>query len=329
MDQSKYQDSYNDRKRSSGDTGLDFSVLPPGKEVSFYAPAEGPGNRIQILEFAQSSPKSPRIAKGKDKPGELYYKLDVYMHRNIGPTKSTVVCLAQTYGKACPACELAEQVRASGDKKAYDNIKGKRICFYNVVDLNNPQKGVQIFKVSQPLFDFELMEEAKNAVEKGFVEFANIEDGWDIAFRAVPATTGTYNYNEFRGFRFTKRSTSLAHLVPKLFPLDQMLTVHSADEIQQIISGEFGESVVDPTVPALAPREEVPVPRRYAEDDETSTYSATPTRTVTAPPPEEVAAPSSPECPFGHVFGKDFDRYPDDCDKCDHIRPCLKAKPRL
>ena len=58
-----------------------------------------------------------------------------------------ICCPRRMFGQRCYICEKVKELRASGDpvdaKKARD-ISAKKDVYYNIVDLNDVEKGVQI-----------------------------------------------------------------------------------------------------------------------------------------------------------------------------------------
>lgn len=295
MDQSRYADSYNTRRGGGSNKSiLDLSKVPSGKEVSFFKPVEG-ANRIDIVSYPITTKNHPGVHARKYKLGAMDYRLDVWLHRNVGPAEATVMCIKNTYGKACPICEMAEEARREGRKDEYSALKAKRVVFYNVVDLNEPEKGIQIFQSAHSLFEGELIEEAKNSTDDGsFVDFADEKEGYSVSFRGSKAKAGTYEFLEFKGFKFIKRNKSIEDLVADTFPLDALLNVPTTEKVSKILNG--------------------------VDDDEDDPTDFNPEQYETPEPPKK---PENP-CPHDHVFGDDCDKFPE-CDGCKNWKACYKA----
>lgn len=305
-DRSRYEDSYTSRNYGGTNTGvLDLTKI--NGSVNFYKPKEG-FNKIDIVSYKIKGQNHPLVRKQKYKVGETDYRLDIYMHRKVGPSEASVVC-PKIYGKACPICALSEEARREGKKDEAQALKAKRVVFYNVVDLEDPTKGIQIFQVSHPLFEHELIEEAKNSTEDGsYVDFANEKDGYSIQFRGSKTKAGTYEYLEFKGFKFIKRKDDISKMVDDAYSLDDLLTLHSNDQIIKLMNGddEDEDIVVD--------EDDVPTPTRYNPKPE--------------PEEEPTPVPATPPnpCPNGYKFGKDNDKYPE-CENCNPAlwKECFKA----
>lgn len=66
-----------------------------------------------------------------------------------------ICCPRRMFGQRCYLCEKVKELRASGDavdnKKARD-ISAKKDVYYNIVDLNEPGKGVQIYRSGGGVF---------------------------------------------------------------------------------------------------------------------------------------------------------------------------------
>ena len=302
-DRSRYEDSYSSRNYGGTNTGV-LDLTKVDGSVNFYKPKEG-FNKIDIVSYKIKGQNHPLVRKQKYKVGETDYRLDIYMHRKVGPSEASVVC-PKIYGKPCAICALSEEARREGRKDDAQALKAKRVAFYNVVDLEEPTKGIQIFQVSHPLFEHELIEEAKNSTEDGsYVDFANEKEGYSIQFRGSKAKAGTYEYMEFKGFKFIKRKEDISNMIDDAYSLDDLLIVHSNDQIIKLMNGD---DEGDETEPDDVPKH---TSRREREEEE-----------EVAPAP---VTPPNP-CPEGFRFGKDNDKHPE-CENCDPAvwRECFKA----
>ena len=87
-------------KDSGGVRGKQILNLSDYDDVAWFKPTKGT-NRIDIIPYTVSSDNHPQGIK----QGFEDYVLDLWVHRRIGPTEDSFVCLKRTYGKPCPICE--------------------------------------------------------------------------------------------------------------------------------------------------------------------------------------------------------------------------------
>lgn len=323
----RYQASYESR-----DSGMSSkSVMDWGKvdgDVTFFTPIEGK-NRINIIPYVIKTRNHPLVRRRGYEIGDLDYVMDIYVHRNVGPSEANVICLKSTFGKPCPICEQAALLRKQGKEKEAAELKPSRRVFYNVQDMKEPDK-LKVFETSHYLFEKELIDESRDNDEGGFVDFADPDDGREIKFRAREVQKGTMKYKEFKSFSFEKRDEPISdELLESAISFDEVMNVPTYEEVEKILFGtdsddeeddekfdkEFDESSYDDD-------EEKPVKKpskNREEDDEPSNEAVAEVGEKFEPPSK-----SCGNCPFGHRFGKDCDEF-DDCGNCDNWDKCVKC----
>lgn len=327
----RYQSSY----ESKGGTSNRNSVLDYSKidgEIEFFTPTEG-RNRINIIPYEIKSKNHPLVKKGEMEVGDIDYVMDIFVHRNVGPAEKNVICLKSTFGKPCPICEHAAMLRKKGEEDEAKDLKPSRRVIYNVEDLKDPGK-VKIFESSHYLFEKELIDEARDDEEGGFINFADPEEGKEIKFRASKTSQGGFEFNEYKSFSFEDREEPISKkLLAKAISFDEILNVPTSEEVQKIFFGDDEgeeeaveeepkkpakveeEEEVEPETPSKKMKEEVEekkTPKKSDEDDEEEA-------------PKKPEKKSGSKCPFGHIFGDDCDNF-DDCDDCDQWDKCASKK---
>lgn len=226
----------NDAKnKDSGGGGkrlLDISDYP---DISFFKPKVGTNN-IAILPFILGTNLFAKV-KDNSAKGDEDYILDIWAHTFIGPGQDSFVCLAKTFGKPCPICEEIQSMQKDGSisKETLDQIKAKRKSFFNVVDLDDEEKGIQIFDVAHFLFTKELLEEAETGDE--FVMFADLDEGKNIKFRAANDNFKGRKTLRYKNFSFVDRDPIDEAVLEDTFPLDKMLRVCTYEEIRDAYYG--------------------------------------------------------------------------------------------
>ena len=234
--------SYENKDKGGGGrpSAMDWKKV---ENVKFYKPKEGK-NKINIIPYKTKTKNDPLVASGDCKIGEESYMLDLFIHTSIGPTQSDVICLKENFHKKCPICDQRQEFYDQGKKAEASALKPKRQCFYNVIDEDNSEEGLQVFNISHFLFEKELIEEARAASDDGdIVDFVDIEDGKMVCFRGSK-TTSTINdksvtFLEYKSFSFKNRSEALdPDLVEQAISFDELMIVHTPEEIETILYGE-------------------------------------------------------------------------------------------
>lgn len=235
----RHRQSYETRDSGSQGKGvLDFRKID--EEISFdklfYSPEVGT-NHIDIIPYIVKGEHHPQGVK----PGYEDYLLDIWVHGWVGPSESTVLCLKKTFGKACPICEERAQLMKDYEEneEAIKQLKPKRRVFYNVLNLEVPEKKrkIQIFEVSHFFFEKELMEEAANGTD-GITTFADIDEGKVIRFRASEEKFKGKPFFKFKSFAFEDREDEYDDsIIEEAYSLDDLLIVPSYEEVRNVYYG--------------------------------------------------------------------------------------------
>lgn len=329
----RYQASYESKDKGGFSKAGVMDWKKVDGEVSFYAPVAG-RNRINIIPYEIKTKNHPLVKRGEMEIGDKDYVMDVWTHRGVGPTEGTVLCLKNTFGKPCPICEQMNLLRKQGKEDEASDLKPSRRVFYNVQDLKEPDK-VKVFETSHYLFEKELIDEARDDDEGGFIDFADPEDGKEIKFRANETSFGKNKYLEYKSFSFEDRDKPIPEeLVESAISFDEIMNVPTYEEAQKILFGDDedeDESSDDSEDEDDEEEERVSKPsKRHVEedeDDDEEDEEPQPKKSPKKSEPEDDDEDESPKgkCKFGHKFGKDCDKH-DDCDNCDMWEKCFKSK---
>lgn len=343
----RYANSYASRDSGSSSKGGVINYSNHDGEIKFFSPAEGK-NRINIVPYVIKSKNHPLVKSGEAEIGEKDYVLDFYAHRGVGPVEKTVLCLKNTYGKPCPICEQAAALRKAGKEKEANALKPSRRVVYNIEDLKEP--GVlKVFETSHYLFEKELIEEARDDEEGGFVDFADEEEGKEIKFRATKVKKGEMEFTEFKSFGFEDRDEALDEsLLDAAVSFDELLVVPTYEEAEKILYGgdeedddEDDESKskkskksksYDESDDEDEDEEDEPAPKKSSkkskkveddEDEDESDDEDSDEDDEDEPKSKAKCGGNCEKCPNGHKFGADCDEF-DDCDDCDLWAKCVK-----
>lgn len=149
---------------SGGGKGI-LDTKKMDREYKYFKFAEGQ-NRIAVLPYKLSSKTHPLVHSGRLEKGDQFYNLDIYVHKMVGASKADYVCPRRNYGMACPICEAAEefQKKEGRDSVSAKALWPKRRLYFNIVDLNNMEEGVQILDTNNMDF-FEPLENAQKIAD--------------------------------------------------------------------------------------------------------------------------------------------------------------------
>lgn len=233
----RYASSYEKRDGASVSKNAIINWSKHDGEVKFFSPEEG-RNRINIIPYVIKSKNHPLVKKGEASVGELDYFLDYWSHRGVGPAEQSVICLKGTFGKPCPICEQQALLRKQGKEKEANALKASRRAIFNVEDLKEPGS-VKVFETSHFLFAKELIEEARDDDNGGFVDFADPEEGKEVKFRAAKTKKGEMEFMEYKSFSFEDRDKPVKQkLLDSAISFDELLKVPTYEEVEKILYGD-------------------------------------------------------------------------------------------
>ena len=281
---------------------LDVSSLD---DVEWYKPKAGKKkNVIDIIPYLVTSKNHPTLDKDDED-----YLLDVWVHKRIGPGEDNFVCLKRTFKQPCPICEEADALKDSGaDEEVYKALWPKHRCFYNVIDVKNPDEGIQIFEESFYLFEKEVLDESSTDEDGEYVDFVTLEDGHSVQFRAKEETFGKATYFKFKNFSFIDRDEIEESILEETYPLDEMLNIPTYEEVKNLYFGIDDEEDGDEDNDKV---NEKPEPERKKKTDKKEKSDKKKSKT---------------KCPHGYDFGEDCEDYGECSDDCEVWEECSKAK---
>lgn len=335
----RYQASYQSKDSDNGGKVGVMDWKKIDREISFFSPIEG-RNRINIIPYEIKTKNHPLVKRGEFEVGDLDYVMDFFVHRNIGPSESSVVCLKNTFGKPCPICEQSALLRKQGKEQEANELKVSRRVIYNVQDLKDPDK-VKVFETSHFLFEKELIDESRDE-EGGFVDFADPTDGKEIKFRCQEVQKGAMKFKEFKSFSFEDRDEEIDDdLLEQAISFDEVIRVPTYEEVEKILYGSEDEDEEEEPKKKKVEEDddsddedEIELPKKKAkkvveEDDDEEEVEESPKKKKSFEDLDDAEdePKKSPggKCPFGHKFGVDCDEH-NDCDNCDKWDSCFQSK---
>ena len=232
--------------------------------------------------------------------GSLWYEKTYFRHRNVGVANKFVIC-PQTVGQPCPICEHRSVLKKQGaPKEEIVALYPVERQLFNVIDLEDEAKGVQVLDMPYAWFGQRLEKELNDEDEK-YREFYIPESGYTLVAKF---DEGRYNNKPtFKASSITFQSRepyedSIADQAAVL-DTDGIFTILPYAEIKSIFFGVLDEPIKQET----QFNEPTPIRRRQ------------PVQSEPTPEPQKLAEIEN-ICKFGHQFGVDYmkkDECNEDC----------------
>lgn len=188
-----------ERRLREHQSGYDRTVFTIPDNAELFS-IEKPGNkRIIIIPFPA----------GKDNPhadeGELYYERTYWRHAGIGPDNGLYICSAKTWKKRCYVDEYITRHDNDPDidHKTLTQIKPKERQLFNVLDMDEKEKGVQIWEISYHNFGKLLDSRIRNRDEDdNYHLFADPEEGSIIRLTIEKDSLGGREFSKVTAIDF-------------------------------------------------------------------------------------------------------------------------------
>lgn len=234
-------------------------VRPEGKE--FFKFKRAGVYRIDVIPYI--------VGKGNPwaDEGMCHYERTYWVHRGIGADSQTYCCLKKTFGKKCPICEeVARMKRDPGaDRDAIKELEPKERQLWNVIDLNDSGKGVQLLDQSHFLFGKAIDNKIKDADEEdNYANFAHLEDGLTLKLSVVEESFGGRSFYKVVNVEMKPRKKAYGEdILDDAICLDECLKELEYDELKTIFLQEDVEEASSSKKPKAGPK-----PKKKEEDDE-------------------------------------------------------------
>ncbi len=202
--------------------------LPEGTELFSFDKART--YRLDLLPF------KPKRTNDYVDAGFWHYEWTYFRHTI--PTAKGVrnYCCLQSFGKPCPICEELSKLERSGstDAEGLKKMKAKERQLFNLIDLDNKDKSVQIFEFNHWQFGKHLDE--KVSAKAKYDGFYHLEGG-----RTLEVTTeknvydGRTTYKPKEGaFEFEERPDYDEKILDEVHQLDDLPKEYSYKELKKI-----------------------------------------------------------------------------------------------
>lgn len=173
----------------------------------------------------------------KKQKGQLHFERTYYVHRNVGPENGTYCCLALTFRQACPVCEYRAQLarEPEGNEKEISSLKPSERQLFNLIDLGDKEKGIQIFDYSQWLFGKVLNAKIKRYDDHRYDFFADLKQGLTIEMTFDESKSGGYTSYPCIEIQFLPRLKAYKEsILEKVYDLDEIPRMVPYTELKKI-----------------------------------------------------------------------------------------------
>lgn len=330
------------KERRTGNRNIN---VPEGME--FYRAKKGRESaRLDIIPYRVT-------AKGLwyAEPGGLWYEKSYKMHYQVGGGDSQCVC-PTTVGKKCPICEFAanlkRQPKTPENEEIIKQLRPKNRQLFNVIDLAEPDKGIQIHENAFFNFGKELEKELAETEGQNpeFGDFADLKNGFTLKVRWDEEDAGGGNkrtYVKAGRIDFVERKRPYTKdILEETVDLDNVLIVLPYEEIERMFNGVEDEDEEPPATHSKRHEEEEeeeerPKPSRaskskYAEDEEEEETPLQSTKEMDEEKEERRGRKHKvaeiDRCPENAEFGKDWDSL-NECEDCKIWGECREEYKKL
>lgn len=180
-------------------------------------------------------------AAGKGNPwadeGALHWERTYYIHRDVGANGEWKVCPRMTSKKPCPICDARAKLMKKGDadEDLIKSLAPKQRQLFNVINLKEPDKGVQLWDFSYHCFGKALDAELRNADEDdGWEKFFFLEDGFTLKVVFGENSAGGYSYLDAESIHFKPRKEDYGEdILESVHCLDDLLILNSYEDLKK------------------------------------------------------------------------------------------------
>ena len=255
-------------------TGFDRTTVKVSSDMTFFTLDRAGTRRIDVLPYS--------VGEGNPfaDPGELHYERTFYIHRGVGANQDSYVCLAKTAKKPCPVCEHRMKLLKDpdADEQEIKDLAPKERQLWNVIDRDDPEKGVQLWDISFHLFGKLLDTEIRNADEdEDFDTFFHLENGKTLKIGVGEKTIAGRSFCEVETISFKPRKDDYDDdVLEKCHSLDDLPIVMDYDKLKAIFlqTAEADEMEDDDD----EEQEEKPRRKRPKDDDDEEEQEEKPRR---------------------------------------------------
>jgi hypothetical protein len=263
--------------------------------------------RIDIVNY--------RVGKGNPcaDEGTLHPERTYFIHRGVGPSGDSYVCLAKTLNKPCPICEYTARLakQAGTDPQVIKDLAPKERQLWWVMDLADAAKGWQLWEVSFHLFGKLLDKRVRERdPDEDYDLFSSATKGFTLKVGVTEKKLPGTSYYEVETIDFKARSEPYDKALYDQLPcLDDLVIITPYEKLKAIFlqtpEGD-DEEAPKPAAKRATPQDDEdppapkpkPKPAPPADEDEPAPKPkpkpAPPADDDEAPPPKPKPKPAPP-----------------------------------
>lgn len=198
--------------------------------------------------------------------GCIHWERTYYTHRGIGANGDTYTCPRVTAKERCPVCEHRMKLMKEGDEDNEELIKDlspKQRQLFQLINLKEPDKGIQLWDISYHLFGKVLDARLRNSEEdEEWDKFFHLEDGMTLKVAFAEKTFGGFAYVEVETIDFRPRNKSYDDdILEEGRCLDDLIIVPEYEDLKKVFLEAKSDKDKDE-------EEERPKKRRQEEDED-------------------------------------------------------------
>ena len=260
------------RRMQTHKSGFSSTALDVPENTKFFKLKSEGVRRIDVIPFIAraSNPYADAV-------GEAYPERTFWAHRYIGANRRDYVCPAKTVNKPCPICDAIaeERNRKHPDEKLIKDLAPKERQLWNVIDLEDRDKGIQLWEVSHHLFGRALDSKLEHADEEDEYEsFFDTEEGMYLKLGVEEKTIGSgkpfFSVEDIE-FKVRKKQYDDS-IIEDALNLDDILVIKSYKELEAVLNQEEVEEEEEAKPAKKAPtrkkKAKKPEPEPEEEEDD-------------------------------------------------------------
>ena len=283
-----------------------------------------------------------------------FFAYKMLVHYNVGPEGSPPVACPRTSDKKgqvptrCPICETARRLRRNPAMKELASDIGQRTRYImNVVDMEHPERGVQVCEVGPSIYDviFEV------ATDRDYGDILDLKIGRNFKITLTPSSRSKTGYNSYSTLAGANAS-SVKELLKKgwnervdalVSRVKDPMSFEDLDRLVRAATGGQGAEDSSATPPTHAQTRTAPAADDFVDpkgkqadtvvkpgsdgspqDDAEPTTVAESTAEANASEPETRSAPAD-GAPEGAeaCWGEEFQPSAEKCKDCTHKESCM------
>lgn len=212
-------------REGHGQGGHDLFTLPEDLELLEIRKKM----RLDVLPYRVTAENHPNA-----KAGEKWYQRTIFIHRNIGADQKRVIC-PKTIGKKCPICEEWQKMKRdeNADEEMTKSLRPSERELFNVIDLDNVKKGVQLLHISFACFGEKLEEEVREG-EEDLAGFPYLKGGKTLIVRFREEQIGKSKYWDLSKVEFEDRDVYEDTILDEVIDLDTILKILSYEQLDTL-----------------------------------------------------------------------------------------------